>query len=338
MIRFTFVLFVWMGGMALACVAVADDGPIQSVNRFPLHLMFLTPRPISADLPPPGGLDTVISFDYSNTYLNKSSSEWQVLIDLEMTVLDLEIAYGIGSHWAVRLDIPVVWMDDGVLDGFLENYHNALGVGNYDRHHRPKNQFAYSVTKSDQVWFEGEPGRIELADPTVSAHYKLARSTLRWPLQSTALISLKLPAGDKNLGLGSGNFDLGLFLPSKWRFDPWTLHVMPGYVVVGNPKTGGPSIAARDVYALFAGAAYTYNESWTWLIQAGAYSTPLESTAIEALDDGAVDLTIGLQYRFGRQWLVELSFSEDLTRTAPDFTMRFALRRNHAAICRPIDP
>lgn len=335
MLRSVLMLFGWMVGMALPHIAVADYGPMQAANRFPLHLMFLTPKPVSADLPPSGALDATMSFDYSNTYLNKSNRVWDVLIDMEMSVLGLDLAYGIGSRWAVRLDLPFVSMDDGFLDGFLENFHDALDVGNYDREERPKNQFAFSIAKSDQVWFEGRPGRIELADTTLSAQYELIRPKLRRPLLSTLMLSLKLPTGDKDIGLGSGNFDLGLFLPSKWRFEPFSLFLMPGFVIVGDPKTSEPSVAAQEIYALFAGVAYDYNDFWTWLMQVNAYSTPLEFADIEALDDGAVDLALGLHYRLTRHWLFEVSFSEDLTRTAPDFTVRFALRWMNAAIAQP---
>ncbi|MGD9009582.1 MAG: DUF3187 family protein, partial [Desulfobacteraceae bacterium] len=286
MIRSVFIILGWMVGMALPNSAAADYGPMQAANRFPLHMMFLTPKPISADLPPSGAVDATITFDYNNTFLNKSSRDWDVLIDMEMSVLGLDIAYGMGSRWAARLDMPIVYMDDGFLDGFLENFHDALDVGNYDRHERPKNQFAYSIAKSDQVWFKASPGRIELADTTLSAQYELIRPKLRRPLMSTLMISLKLPTGDKDVGLGSGNVDLGFFLPSKWRIEPCSLYLMPGFVIVGDPKTDQPSVAARDVYALFAGLAYDYNEFWTWLMQVNAYSTPLEFTDIEALDDG----------------------------------------------------
>jgi hypothetical protein len=336
MIRSVFIILGWMVGMALPNSAAADYGPMQAANRFPLHMMFLTPKPISADLPPSGAVDATITFDYNNTFLNKSSRDWDVLIDMEMSVLGLDIAYGMGSRWAARLDMPIVYMDDGFLDGFLENFHDALDVGNYDRHERPKNQFAYSIAKSDQVWFKASPGRIELADTTLSAQYELIRPKLRRPLMSTLMISLKLPTGDKDVGLGSGNVDLGFFLPSKWRIEPCSLYLMPGFVIVGDPKTDQPSVAARDVYALFAGLAYDYNEFWTWLMQVNAYSTPLEFTDIEALDDGAVDLAIGLHYRLTRHWLFEFSFSEDLTRTAPDFTVRFALRWMSAATAQPV--
>jgi hypothetical protein len=153
---------------------------------------------------------------------------------------------------------------------------------------------------------------------------------------STLMLSLKLPAGDNDAGLGSGNFDLGLFLPSRWRLEPWSLHLMPGFIVVGDPETSGPDITARNVYSLFAGAAYDYDESWTWLLQVNAYSSPLEFTDIEPLDDGAVDLAIGLHHRVARNWLLAFSLSEDLTRTAPDFTVRIALRWMHTAAVKPV--
>jgi hypothetical protein len=304
----------------------ADYGPLQTVNRFPLHMMFLTPKPISVELPPPAGLDTDVSLDYSNTFFNHSSSRWDVLIDMEMAVLGIDAAYGLGSRWAVRLDLPVVSMSDGFLDGFLENFHDTLKVGNYDREKRPKNQFAYRAAKSGETWFEGRPEKFELADSTLSVQYAVLQPKLERPFATSLLVSLKLPVGDSETGLGSGNIDMGLFFPSQWKTGKWTLYGMPGYIVVGNPKGDNPDVAARDVYSLFVGIAYDAGDRWTWLLQVDAYSTPLEFTGIGELDDGAVDLSLGFRYRLARNWLFEFSFTEDLTRTAPDFKGRLALR------------
>ena len=307
-------------------VTYGENGPLNAANRFPLHLLFLTPKPISPDLPSQGDLDATLSIDYSNTFFEHSSNRWDVLIDMELLVLNLDLVYGLASRWGLRMDLPVVSMNDGFLDGFLGNFHDALGVGDYDRHTRPQDQFAYTATKSDEVWFKGRPHRLELADTTVAAHYALLKPSARCSLASSLLISLKLPTGDKSAGLGSGNFDLGLFLPSKWGAGPLYLYCMPGYSFIGSPKIGRLNVKARDVCSLFAGAAYDTNANWTWLLQVNAYSTPLEFTGIGELDDGAVDLAIGCQFRATRNWLIELAFSEDLTRTAPDFNVRLALR------------
>lgn len=316
----------WIFCMVFAQGAAADYGPLQTVNQFPLHLMFLTPKPISAELPAPGGIDAGVSLDYSNTFFAHSSSRWDVLIDMEMAVLGIDAAYGLGSRWAVRLDLPIVSMSDGFLDGFLENFHDTLGVGNYDREKRPKNRFAYRAVKSGEAWFEGRPDKFELADATLSMQYALLQPKLERPLASSLCVSLKVPTGDSETGLGSGNFDAGLFLPSQWSAGKWTLYAMPGYVVIGNPNGENPDVAARDVYSMFAGAAYDAGDRWTWLLQINAYSTPLEFTGIGELDDGAVDLSLGCRYRLTRNWLFEFSFTEDLTRTAPDFNGRLALR------------
>ena len=312
--------------MSIPRSANADYGPLQTVNRFPLHLLFLTPKPVSPDIPRRGEVGAIVSLDYSNTFFDHSSSQWDVLIDTEMAVLGIDVAYGLSSRWAARLDLPIVSMYDGFLDGLLENFHDALSVGNYDRHNRPKNDFAYSASKAGHLWFDGRPDRFEPADMTLSAQYNLLQPKLRRPLTSSLLISLKLPTGDESAGFGSGNFDLGFFLPSKWTFGVWTLYAMPGFGFIGDPDIGDLEVAARDVYAMFAGTAYDYSDDWTWLLQVNAYSTPLEFTGIGELDDGAVDLSVGFHYRVAPHWLVEFAFTEDLTRTAPDFNARAALR------------
>jgi hypothetical protein len=310
----------------MPCSVAAEYGPLQAVNRFPLHLLFLIPKPVSPDIPPQGAVDTIMSLDYSNTFFDHSSNQWDVLIDLEMAVLGIDVAYGLNSRWALRLDLPIVSLSDGFLDGFLENIHGALGVGNYDRENRPKNQFAYRASKSGTLWFDGRPDRFEPADMTLSAQYSLLKPKLRRPLISSLLFSLKLPTGDESVGLGSGNFDVGFFLPSKWASGNWTFFTMPGFGFIGEPDIGDLEVKSRDVYALFAGTAYNYSDDWIWLLQINAYSTPLEFTGIGELDDGAVDLSIGFHHRVTRRWIVEFAFCEDLTRTAPDFNVRAALR------------
>jgi hypothetical protein len=306
--------------------AAADFGPLQTVNRFPLHLLFLTPKPVSPDIPAQGAVDAIVSLDYSNTFFDHSSNQWDVLIDMEMAVLGIDVAYGLSSRWALRLDLPIISMSDGFLDGFLENLHDALGVGNYDRKNRPQNRFAYSASKSGTLLFDGRPDKFEPADMTLSAQYALLQPKLGRPLTSSLLISLKLPTGNESAGLGSGNFDVGFFLPSKWASRAWTIFIMPGFGFIGDPDIGNLEVKARDVYALFAGTAYNDSSDWTWLLQVNAYSTPLEFTGIGELDDGAVDLSMGFHYRVARHWLFEFAFCEDLTRTAPDFNVRAALR------------
>ena len=312
---------------AAGCAVWADSGPLETSNRFPLHLMFLKPRPVNADLPVPGEFRTSMAVEYSNTYFQQKNDRWDVLMDLEMTTVEFSMIYGVTSRVAVRMDVPFVSMGDGFLDGFLENYHDTLGVSNYGREKRPKNTFAYSVSKNGQLWVRGEEGTLQVADAVVSAQVGLLRKAVGDRKTTGSLVlRLKLPTGDKSRGLGSGRFDSGVYMPVRWSSSPWSLFMMPGVAFIADPETDGAAVAARNSYCAYLGLAYDYSPQTTWVAQLNYYSSPIEETGIDELDRGALELAIGFHYLLTERWRAEFAFCEDLTPALPDFNVRLALR------------
>jgi hypothetical protein len=307
--------------------AYADFGPLQTTNRFPLHLLFLKPRPVKAELPARGAFEAGLAVEYSNTFFQHRNNRWDVLVDAEMMTIDLSMIYGLTSNIAILLDMPLVSQQDGFLDGFLENYHDALGTSNYGRQNRPKNAFAYRVVKDGRLWVQGEETNCQLADMTVSTQFQLFRPSAERRSSGSLLLSLKLPTGDSDRGLGSGQFDTGAYLPLRWSLSPWTLFAMPGAAMISDPDTRGAQIRARNTWSLFFGTAYDYSRDTTWLIQCNYYSSPIEETGLDELDKGAFELIFGAHHRLADNWLVEFAFSEDLTLAVPDFNLRLGLRR-----------
>jgi len=313
-----------------AAAEAAGQGPLQVQNRFPLHLVFLTPWPTDARLPAKGTLKSTLSVDYSSVYINEQRSAWSALVDMEMGVVDLFLVYGVTSRLSISAQVPLVSMNSGFLDGFLENFHDAFGLSNYGREERPKNSFAYHISKNGLTWIRGDTSGFRWADMTVSGQMHLFQlnRTGRWT--GTLLASVKLPIGDEDRGYGSGRFDAGLFLPTQWEGERWAVYLMPGYIWHGDPETRGADIGARDSFSLFAGASYASSERWHWYAQLNYFSTPLEETGISVLDDGAVELTLGLRRIMSENWSIEFAFCEDLfTRTAPDFNLHLGLVWSH---------
>ncbi len=304
----------------------ADFGPLQTSNRFPLHLLFLKPRPVQAGLPSRGDLETTLALEYSNTYFDYKNSRWNALMDMEMLVADLALVYGLTSKMALRLDLPFVSMGGGFLDGFLENFHDAIGTSNYNRENRPKNTFGYRVTKDGRLWLQGEDGTMQIADITVSTQIALTKPGNDRKMAGSLLLSLKLPTGDSTRGLGSGQFDAGIYLPLRWSSKRWAFFVMPGAALIGNPDTQGADIAARNSFSLFGGVAYDYSQATAWLVQLNYYTSPIEETGLSELDRGALELDIGFHHRLTEGWILEFAFCEDLTLALPDFNLRLGLR------------
>lgn len=306
--------------------AFADHGPLQATNRFPLHLMFLKPRPVKADLPPPGGFETTLAVDYSNTYFKQANSRWDVLMDMEMLVVDFSIVYGLNSRFAFKVDLPLVSMNDGFLDEFLGDFHDFIGSNDYFREERPSNTFGYRVTKDSAAWIEGDSGASQLADATVSVQYALTTPGKQRKVDSSLLLSAKVPTGDEQRGFGSGAFDVGLYWPTQWRGKTWSYYLMPSIAVIGDPRNIEADVKTRNSYGIFGAVGYNYSERMTWVAQVNAYSSPLESTGISELDNGTVALDVGFHYQVKPDWIFEFVFSEDLTLAAPDFNVRLGIR------------
>jgi hypothetical protein len=306
--------------------AGADFGPLQATNRLPLHLLFLKPRPVPLQGPARGELELDVAVEYSNTFFDHRNDRWDVLMDMETMVAEVSLVFSPASKTLLRLHMPLVSMGHGFMDGFLENYHDALGVSNYDRENRPKNDFAYRVTKDGRTWVQGETGTLQIADMSFSAQYELLQARGDLNMSASLMTSVKLPTGDPDHGLGSGAFDVGVFMPMRWSADPWTYFLMPGAAFIGNPRTGGADVSARNTVALFGGLAYDYSPRTTLLVQLNYYSSPIEQTDLDDLDQGALELDLGFHRQLVENYVLEFVFGEDLTRALPDFNLRLGLR------------
>lgn len=307
-------------------LAGGDPGPLNTSNRFPLHMMVLMPKPAAVDGPGAQAVQMQVALEYSSVFYDYRNNQWDFLLDMEMTVAALSFVYGLSDAISMAIDLPLVSMGDGFLDGLLENYHDALGVSNYGREDRPADTFAYRVTRDGATVFDGESGRFRLGEMRLSAQWRLPAVQLgQHPLHSAARVTAKLPTGDTHSALGSGHTDFGIYLPAQWRAAPWTIYVMPGYAWINRVQTVAASMATRNIVSLFTGAALQSSDRWRWLGQINMYTSPYESTGLHELDAGAVELTLGLQYRLRRNTILEVAFSEDITRPVPDFNLRVGM-------------
>ncbi|MBT8340929.1 MAG: DUF3187 family protein [Desulfatitalea sp.] len=315
------LLFISMTG-----TAVCERGPLQVQNRFPLFLGLLTPRPTSALLPAKGNAEVSFGVDYSSIQFNQKSDRAFVLVDLESTVIEFAFKFSVNRRLALQVELPIVSLNSGFMDHFLAGYHDALGVPNYGREDRPSNAFAYDAAINGHPWIKGDSGSLQLADTTFSIQRSISLPGAGKPWAASLLWRLKLPTGDSHAGVGSGNYDVGLFMPTQWTKGRWDLYLMPGFILHGDPEVPGAQAAARRSWSLFTGASYQYHPKWRWLVQVDYFSSPIEQTGIGMLDAGGLELAAGFRYAFHSRWRLEAAFIEDVfTLTAPDFTVHLGL-------------
>jgi len=318
---------LWGFGPFSIARAHTEKGPLHVTNRFPPHLMFLTP---SGESPFPlskNRINLALSVDYTSVFFNEKSSSGRALMDMELTALDISLGYGITDRMSVQMTLPFVSMHSGFLDSFLEFFHSSLALPNYGKKLRPKDEFAYVIETEGTPWFSSQSGGLHMTDSTVSAKISLLGPQETDRMSLSFLYKLKLPTGNANHGFGSGGFDNGFFLLYRFRTGSTILYFDPVWIRLSEPDTDGNAIKINEnMYGFISGAEYRYNKMWSLNAQINYYTSPLADKSIRRLSDNSLQLTFGTVYSLSRGADLEFSFSEDLSETVPDFTVYLGVK------------
>ena len=143
---------------------------------------------------------------------------------------------GLGREFEARLDAQLIARNGGVLDGFIQSYHDLFGLeGNgadvpFGRGNIPKGRsiFAFSDAGGRGI---NAGDAFGLGDTTLS----LGRQLSRGKFASAARIGVKLPTGSGAKILGSGGFDAGLNTDARYQFARnWALFGSAGAYLYGG--------------------------------------------------------------------------------------------------------
>jgi len=301
-------------------------GPLRTRNQFPPFLMFLSPLPESPVTLSKNELKFSPAVDYSSVFIYEKSGEysgnWDALIDMELTVVDLLVEYGVTKRLTLSVQPLLVSMNKGFLDSFLETYHDTFNFPNYGRENRPKDEFGYSVSYKNKKWFDGKAGGLYIADSLISAKYSVLERSRTLPVNASILYTLKIPLGDSDSGFGSGHFDHGLFLLSQTVVHPVIVYVNAGYIFLSDPDTKGANINVNNIASLFGGFEYSYSENLSLVAQINYFSSPFNNAIFSQFDNGSVELDLGFVYYFSQKTRFEFAFGEDLAESGvPDFNV-----------------
>ena len=325
--QITYILFwLWIWIPWSDTVQGAEMGPLHVQHRYPLYLMFLTPEPDSPRLIEKGRFMASLSTDYTSIYINEKNDKWSALMDMEMTVVDLSLAYGLTKRVNIALAIPWISMNDGFMDRSLESYHDMFGFPNYGKENGPVDEFGYHISVDDDDWFDAPSGGMHPGDSVVSVKVQITHAGNHPGLTSSLLFALKLPTGDSEHGFGSGRSDQGLLLLNQYGISPFTLYLNTGILLLSDPETQGADIHVSDMLTLLAGVEYTISDTLSLLGQFNFATSPFHNTGIAQMDQDSLELALGFAFSMSDNTIFEFAFSEDLTRTAPDFTIHGALR------------
>lgn len=294
------------------------EGPLQTNNLYPLFLHADQPYLEKAEL------ENSMSFSlsHSSTYTVKTSREWIVNLDLEITELNLRYKKIIKDVFELDIDIPLLYFGAGFMDGPLETYHDAFGFSDYGRRSRPHDDFLYEVRRDGKLIIEGKSGarlgdiRLAVKKSLVSADdYKLSLKG-----------DIEIPVSSAEKGYSNGSLDAGIsLLIDKGITDNIMTHWNLGAVFPGDIRAHEKVDLQNFIFGGLAIEAIL-KENLGLLIQLHGQSEIYPDTEISAVDGTAFLIALGGRY-FKDKQSFELSLTEDLnTSGAPDFILNFTYK------------
>lgn len=291
--------------------AASFEGPLQINNLYPIFL--------HADQPylDKAAAENSMSYSlsHSSTYTVQSSGEWNIDLDMEITELNFRYKRIIKDAIEFDMDLPVLIIGGGFMDGFLESYHSTFGLPDYGRSERPNNELLYEVRRDGALIIEGKSG-ISLGD---------IRLALKKPLITSDGFALsikgdiELPVGNAKKGYGNGSLDAGLsLLLDKKITDRIITYVNFGAVFPGDVR-GHEKLDLKNFYCGGLGIEADAGDGLSFLVQLQGQSSIYPRTDLLAVDRDSYLLIIGGRYKTGKS-NYDLSLTEDInTSGAPDF-------------------
>lgn len=303
-------------GCPLAAAAAGDAEPFGLANADPVRAFLGDPR-WTAGAAPRQSFDFRAGLILANQYTADLAGSEQILVDAEVTRVDLSVRWRLSGNWALGMTVPIVRTSGGFLDGFIDGWHDTFGLPTGGRKARARDQFEVSYVDGGTTAVFAESG-TGIGDVSIEVGAPI-RDGLRW----AAIV--ELPTGDEESLRGSGELEASLVVLGQGRFrDRW--HYFWG---VGATYGEGNSLASSRFeqwrFGGVMGGTRDLTESLRIKAELEWFQAPYDS-ATKGLGRDALPLTFGVEWRSGGL-IWELALEEDLSVNAsPDIAFLIGVR------------
>lgn len=175
-------------------------GPIEVRDPFILALNRLSPWARSPQLLPDLGVEVGARGVWANSYGFEAG---RFVIDAEVRQLTSYVRVGLWDRFEMSIYLPYEWRGGGVMDGFIEGFHDTFGLPDMDRDDRPRDRFLVAGIEQDGSVFALDHKGYGFSDLILEQRTLITAGDDRTPAISTTT-RLRLPTGRQKFDLSDG--------------------------------------------------------------------------------------------------------------------------------------
>ena len=325
--------FSLLGLLTLSTEAFAQAHyqPLPFADMNPLTMHYGSPRSTSPAALNRGQWQWQWGLDVGNTVHRQGSPESpeRLLIDAETQRHVAMFEYGLHNHWNLLLEVPYVRHSGGTLDGFIDEFHGALGFPSGPRATRNADDFVLTYRRGQALLIDVDKPQSGLGDISLS----IIRDFSSHPLdQLSAGLRLEFATGDADDLSGSGTFDVALWASAAKRLFGDVSHFASLSAVAVENSGGLMADMRNSVYGTARyGLAWRYSQRLEFKVQLDSRSAIYNHSRMRALGHSTA-ASIGGTLHLPSGYALDIAVVEDIdVGTAPDVVFQLALRRRWGA-------
>jgi hypothetical protein len=281
----------------------AGRGLLDLSDPMPLATLHLQAPVNALEVLEAGDVELGLNFTLANTFARGPEHH----VDAESYDLRFSGWYALTDRWYLGAQLPIHIWEGGVLDGFIEAFHDAFGLGNGDRLLFPRDIYNIDFRVDDGHWVD-VPGGTALGDLVLKAHWNAWDGGRYWPALSVQAL-MSLPTSTSDFGKSGVDFGATLFV-SKNLFRIVELYGSISGIVATDPEIGALRYSQGGYQASIGGGLAVFRP-FSLVFQFTTYSALLEDRA--PLDSNRNYMSVGFQWEFVRDWQFEFSFQENFS-------------------------
>ncbi len=262
--------------------------------------------------------------DYANSAeLNDPTGPTEYVLDGEFFRLDLIVSKDIGKHAFVIANGSLNGAYSGFLDGFLNWYHDFIGIPVPARSEkRPENEYLYRIRTADGTEIERGRSGAFLGDLRLGAGW---RHTRHW--QSSVAITLPTSTGPSGFGRGVPSFNAMTTVRTPFA-GRWTYEGTAGLGITPSHDDGLERFQQTTFAMVSSGLRWRFSGQQAMFGNVIYQSSQYHNTGLRGLDNRDITIDFGWLLRIGDGPEWQLGITEDLEPNGPalDLSFRMGIR------------
>jgi len=235
------------------------------------------------------------------------------LIDAEVHALAYGLYHGFGEGLEVSVELPVRYISGGILDQFIEGFHNTVGLGNMDRENYPRNDMVFAVNLAGEgsgwTYAGGGQAGWNLGNMVIGLSLRLT-GLERLGVDAIGTFNIKLPTGTRTEFFGGQAADYGLALSLGRRLGRIHAYACAGIVYYGQGSMIGIELNRRHRSGLLALEYHPQSSRHSAVFQLLAENGVAKE--FSQFRHGTYEAVLGYKYLASPTTLIEIGLLENM--------------------------